>query len=111
MRSCAEPPQASSGSLSPAVGATVGAVGGHLWKGLSRSDVKELGDLIDAGQAALLVIGESSLQRALEKAGLKAEKQIAKELDLSADEIDDAIQGATAASTNPCTAGKSPSHG
>jgi uncharacterized membrane protein len=84
-----------------AVGATVGAVGGHLWKGLSRSDVKELGDLIDAGQAALLVIGESSLQRALEKAGLKAEKQIAKELDLSADEIDDAIQGATADLSQP----------
>src|SRR5688500_16872222 len=36
------------------VGGAIGAAGGHLWRGLSRSDVKELGDLIDAGQAALL---------------------------------------------------------
>jgi hypothetical protein len=26
---------------------------GHLWRGISRSDVKELGELIDAGEAAL----------------------------------------------------------
>ena len=32
---------------------------------------------------------------------MKAEKQIAKELDLSADEIDDAIQGATADLSQP----------
>ena len=32
-----------------AVGATVGGVGGHLWKGMSRADVKEFGDIIDAG--------------------------------------------------------------
>ena len=31
------------------VGAGVGGVGGHLWKGMSRSDVKELGELIDDG--------------------------------------------------------------
>ena len=31
-------------------------------KGISRSDVKELGDLIDSGEAALLVIGESTLE-------------------------------------------------
>src|SRR5664279_3328499 len=78
-----------------AVGAAVGGVGGHLWKGLSRADVKELGELIDAGQAALLVIGESTLQQALEKAGLKAEKQVAKELDVSTDDLDTAIQQAT----------------
>src|SRR4051794_9044611 len=35
---------------SAVVGAAVGGVGGHLWKGLSRSDVKELGEFIDAGQ-------------------------------------------------------------
>jgi uncharacterized membrane protein len=79
-----------------AVGAAVGAIGGHLWKGLSRSDVKELGDLIDAGEAALLIVGESKMRQALEKAGLRAEKQVAKDLDVSADDIDDAIKEATA---------------
>ena len=28
------------------VGAAVGGVGGHLWRGMSRSDVKEFGELI-----------------------------------------------------------------
>jgi len=79
-----------------AVGAAVGGVGGHLWKGLSRADVKELGDLIDAGQAALLVIGENTVQQALDKAGLRAEKQVAKELDVSTDDLDAEIQQATA---------------
>jgi uncharacterized membrane protein len=79
-----------------AVGAAVGAVGGHLWKGLSRSDVKELGELIDAGQAALLIVGESKVQQALDKAGLKAQKQVAKQLNLNADELDNAIKDATA---------------
>ena len=29
------------------VGAAVGGVGGHLWRGMSRSDVKEFGELIE----------------------------------------------------------------
>ena len=41
------------------VGAGIGGVGGHLWKGMSRSDVKEFGELIDAGEAALVIVGES----------------------------------------------------
>jgi uncharacterized membrane protein len=43
-----------------AVGAGVGGVSGHLWKGMSRSDVKEFGELIDSGPAALLIVGEST---------------------------------------------------
>jgi uncharacterized membrane protein len=77
-----------------AVGAAVGGVGGHIKNGLSRSDVKELGELIDPGEAALLVIGESTIQDAIEKAGLKAKKQLAKELDVSTKDIDQAIQEA-----------------
>ncbi|MFJ1709094.1 DUF1269 domain-containing protein [Kitasatospora sp. NPDC088346] len=44
-----------------AVGAAVGGVSGHLWRGMSRADVEEFGELIDAGQAALVVVGESTL--------------------------------------------------
>ena len=76
------------------VGAGVGGVGGHRWKGMSRSDVKELGELIDDGEAALLIVGESTLESALDKAGLKAEKHIAKELDVSTKDIDKAVQEA-----------------
>jgi uncharacterized membrane protein len=77
-----------------AVGAAVGGVGGHLWRGMSRADVKELGDIIDDGQAALVIVGESKLQQALEKAGLKAEKHVAKELDVSKKDVDKAVQEA-----------------
>jgi uncharacterized membrane protein len=76
------------------VGAAVGGVGGHLWRGLSRGDVKELGDVIDSGEAALLIVGESTVHEAVDKAELKAEKQIAKELDVSAKDVDAAIQEA-----------------
>ncbi len=77
-----------------AVGAAVGGVGGHLWRGMSRADVKEFGDIIDDGQAALIVVGESKLQEAIEKAGLKAEKHVAKELDVKAKDVDKAVQEA-----------------
>src|SRR3954452_12562980 len=43
---------------SAAVGGAVGGFGGHLWRGMSRKDVKELGDVIDEGQAALVVVGD-----------------------------------------------------
>ena len=74
------------------VGAAVGGVGGHLWRGMSRADVKEFGDIIDAGQAALVIVGESKVEQAVEKAGLKAEKHVAKELDVSAKDVDKAVQ-------------------
>jgi uncharacterized membrane protein len=76
------------------VGAAVGGVGGHLWRGMSRADVKEFGELIDEGEAALVIVGASTLAQALEKAELKAEKQIAKELDVSTNDIDKAVQQA-----------------
>ena len=77
-----------------AVGAAAGGVGGHVWRGMSRSDVKELGDVIDNGQAALVIVGESKVEQAVEKAGLKAEKHVAKELDVSPKDIDKAVQEA-----------------
>jgi uncharacterized membrane protein len=79
---------------SAAVGAAAGGIGGHVWRGMSRSDVKELGDVIDDGQAALVIVGESKVEQAVEKAGLKAEKHVAKELDVSPKDIDKALQEA-----------------
>jgi uncharacterized membrane protein len=76
------------------VGAAVGGVSGHLWRGMSRADVKEFGDLIDAGQAALVIVGQSTLQDAIDKAELKAEKSVAKQLDVSAKDVDAAVQEA-----------------
>jgi uncharacterized membrane protein len=77
------------------VGAAVGGASGHLWRGMSRADVKEFGEIIDSGQAALVIVGESTLQDALDKAELRAEKRVAKELgDVSTKDIDTAVQEA-----------------
>jgi uncharacterized membrane protein len=73
---------------SAVVGGAVGGVGGHLWKGMSRSDVKELGEMIDEGEAALIVVGESQIEEAVEKAELKAVKHLAKELDIKPEELE-----------------------
>jgi uncharacterized membrane protein len=73
------------------VGAAVGGVSGHLWRGMSRADVKELGEVLDTGQAALVVVGESKMQQALDKAALRAEKHIARELDVDPKDIDQVI--------------------
>ena len=75
-------------------GAAMDAVSGHLWRGMSRADCKELGDIIDDGQAALVIVGESKVAEAVDKAGLKAEKQVAKELDVKPKDIDKAVQRA-----------------
>ncbi|HTP17206.1 MAG TPA: DUF1269 domain-containing protein [Streptosporangiaceae bacterium] len=77
-----------------AAGAAVGGVSGHLWRGMSRADVKELGEVIDDGQAALVIVGESTVAEAVNKADLKAEKQVAKELDVKSKDIDKAVREA-----------------
>ena len=77
---------------SAAIVGAVGGVGGHLWKGMSRADAKEFGELIDTGEACLLVVGESTVQEAIDKANLKAERQVEKQLDVSAKDVDKAVQ-------------------
>jgi uncharacterized membrane protein len=76
------------------VGAAVGGVSGHLWKGMSRTDVKEFGEAIDAGEAALVIVGETTIEDAIEKATLKAEKKVAKELQVDKKDVDQAVQEA-----------------
>ena len=84
-------------------GAAVGGVSGHLWRGMSRADVKEFGELIDDGQAALVIVGESKIQEAVAQAGLKAERQVAKQLDVSTKDIDKAVQDAAKEMTPAAT--------
>ena len=77
---------------SAAVLGAAGGIAGHLWGGLSRSDVKELGDLIDEGQAALLVIGDLTVTEAVEKAETRAIKQLRKEVKVEAKALDKELE-------------------
>ncbi len=79
---------------SAAVGGVVGGVSGHLAKGMSRSEAKELGDFIAPGQAGLVIVGESKVEDAIKKAVTRAEKQTAKELDVPPKDLDKALQQA-----------------
>jgi uncharacterized membrane protein len=77
---------------SAAVGAAVGGFGGHLWKGMSRSDMKDIGELLDEGQAGLVVIGDWRLEERIEELMRRAEKREAKELrDLDRAETEEQI--------------------
>jgi uncharacterized membrane protein len=79
---------------SAAVGGVIGGVTGHLAKGISRSDAKELGDFIDPGGAGLVVVGESKVEDAIRNAVTKAQKQTARELDVDPKNIDRTLQEA-----------------
>jgi len=50
-----------------ALGGVIGGVSGHLARGMSRSQAKELGDFINPGEAGLLVVGETKIQQAIAK--------------------------------------------
>ncbi len=76
------------------VGGVIGGVSGHLAKGMSRSEAKELGDFIDPGQAGLVIVGESKVEDAIKKAVTRAEKQTAQELDVDPKDLDKALQQA-----------------
>jgi uncharacterized membrane protein len=64
-----------------AVGAAAGGLGGHFKEGMSRGDLKELGELLGAGRASLVVIGESRVEEKLDKDLTRAEKTVEKEID------------------------------
>lgn len=77
-----------------AVGGVIGGVSGHLAKGMSRSRAKELGDFIGPGQAGLLIVGESKVEEAIQKAVTRAEKQTAEGLDVDPKDVDETLQQA-----------------
>src|SRR4029077_4247446 len=71
-----------------AAGGLTGGLLGHVMAGMSRGDLKELGDTLDIGTAALVVIGKTSLEEKLAKATTKAERRIEKRLNVDAKDFD-----------------------
>jgi uncharacterized membrane protein len=79
-------------------GALLGAVAGHAALGMSRHDLKELGESLDAGQAGLIVVGVSDMSSKVEAAMKHAEKIEQKELKADNDAIEADAQSAPSAS-------------
>src|SRR5215510_11304369 len=61
-------------------GAVLGAVAGHAAAGMSRKDLKEIGEQLDEGQAGLIVVGVSDMEAKIKSAMKKAKKVEEKEL-------------------------------
>jgi uncharacterized membrane protein len=61
-------------------GALLGSLAGHAAAGMSRKDLKEAGEQLDAGTAGLVVVGVSDMEAKIERAMARAEKVEAKQL-------------------------------
>ena len=77
--------------VSGLLGAGAGALIGHLEGGMSRSDLKEVGEMLEKSEAALIVVGEATIERAVEEATRRAKKELKKEVRADAREMDRAI--------------------
>ena len=69
-------------------GAILGAVAGHAAAGMSRDDLKELGESLDNGEAGLVVVGVMDMEARIEEAMRRAEKLEKKELKADVEAIE-----------------------
>jgi uncharacterized membrane protein len=54
----------------------IGALAGHLWGGMSRADMKDLGELLDKGEVALVVVAEVQREGSLTKEFKRANRMM-----------------------------------
>ena len=78
-------------------GALLGSLAGHAAAGMSRRDLKELGEHLDTGEAGLVVVALSDMGGKVEAAMQRAEKLEQKELKADAEALErDATEVASA---------------
>jgi uncharacterized membrane protein len=76
------------------LGAGAGALIGHLRGGMSRSDLEEVGEVLERSEAALIVVGEATIERAVEEATRRAKREMKKEVQADARAMERAIDEA-----------------
>ena len=69
-------------------GAVLGAVAGHAAAGMSRDDLKELGESLDEGEAGLIVVGATDMEARIEESMRRSEKLQKKQLKADADALE-----------------------
>ena len=72
-------------ALGGAAGAALGATAGHVAAGMSRSDLKELGELLDAGTSGLVVVAATDVEDRVEAAIQHGKDIVKKQVQLDAD--------------------------
>ena len=78
-------------------GAAVGGVGGHLVSGIPRGDLKDLGNMLDEGESAVIVIAEPTLDEAIDKAIKNAKREVKREIRADAKELEREVDAMPAA--------------
>lgn len=73
-----------------AIGTGAGALIGHLWKGLPRSDMKQIGEMLGTGTSALVVVGKSTLLEDLKKVIKRAHRHFEAQLTADTQALNDA---------------------
>ncbi len=69
-------------------GAVLGALAGHAAAGMSRSDLKELGESLDEGEAGLVVVAVADMEAKVRAAMKRARKLDEKQLKADQDELE-----------------------
>lgn len=70
-----------------------GAAGlGHVARGISQTDLKDLGELLDDGQSGLVVIAASDVEGRVTDATSRAKRQAKKQLQAVTDELAEVIE-------------------
>src|SRR5690242_3062588 len=82
-------------------GAAIGAVSGHVSGGMRRDDLKELGEVLDEGEAGLIVVYATNMADQIAANIKAANRMVAKETDMAADELAEEIKEAEAAHAVP----------
>ena len=72
-------------AIGGAAGAALGATAGHVAAGMSRSDLKELGELLDAGTSGLVVVAGTDVEDRVEAAIQHGKDIVKKQVQLDAD--------------------------
>ncbi|MBG0564919.1 DUF1269 domain-containing protein [Actinoplanes aureus] len=80
-------------------GAVLGSLAGHAAAGMSRRDLKELGEHLDAGQAGLVVVAVSDMGAKVEQAMKRAAKVETRQLEADAAKIEQDAAAAGAETT------------
>jgi uncharacterized membrane protein len=68
-------------------GALLGALAGHAAGGMSRADLKELGEQLDAGEAGLVVVAVADMEGRVREAMRRADKLAEKQLKVDQDAL------------------------
>ena len=72
-------------------GAAVGATAGHVARGMSRSDLEDLGEFLDAGTSGLVVVAATDMEDRVEAAITQGKDIMKKQVQLDANGLKEEI--------------------